>query len=88
LKKEASALRDEISFNKLEEQELKQNLTNILSHAQPQNHFKQLLEVQSLEIVRQKKLIGEYEKREKQCIRKWNTLLSENLNLQEKLGGV
>jgi hypothetical protein len=34
-----------------------------------------------------KRLIEEYEKREKQCSRKWNALLKENLSLQEKVNG-
>jgi hypothetical protein len=35
-----------------------------------------------------KRLIEEYDKREKQCTRKWNALLQENLAFQEKIAGV
>jgi hypothetical protein len=41
-----------------------------------------------MEIVKQRKLLHEYEKREKQCIRKWNALLGQNLGLQEQLNGL
>lgn len=34
-----------------------------------------------------KRIIEEYEKREKQCARKWTALLQENLSLQEKANG-
>lgn len=63
-------------------------MSNVLSHSQPQSHFKNLLETQAQEIVKQRKLLHEYEKREKQCIRKWNALLAQNLGLQEQLNGV
>ena len=51
-----------------------------------QSHFTNLLESQSKEMVRMKRMIEEFEKRERQCQRKWNSLLQENLTLQEKIG--
>ena len=48
------------------------------------NHFSNLLESQSTELCRLRQLLDEHEKREKQCQRKWNMLLKENLQLQQK----
>jgi len=42
-------------------------------------HFASLLENQSKEMCRLRRLLDEHEKRERQCQRKWNLLLSENL---------
>jgi len=49
------------------------------------SHFGNLLETQSKELCRMRRLIEEYDKRERQCQRKWNSLLQENLHLQEKV---
>ena len=48
------------------------------------SHFSNLLETQSQELCRMRRLLEEHEKREKQCSRKWNMLLKENLQLQQK----
>ena len=48
------------------------------------SHFSNLLETQSTELCRLRQLLDEHEKREKQCQRKWNMLLKENLQLQQK----
>jgi hypothetical protein len=49
------------------------------------NHFGNLLENQSKEVCRLKKMLEEHERRERLCQRKWNSLLQENLHLQEKV---
>ena len=49
------------------------------------NHFTSLLESQSKELTKLKRLIDEYNRREKQCQRKWNTLLRENMEMQQKM---
>ena len=61
--------------------DIKQNLSFAIQgqSQHQQNHFTNLLENQSKELVRMKRLIEEYDKREKQCTRKWNALLQENL---------
>jgi len=35
-----------------------------------------------------KKIIGEYEKRENECTKKWNELLNENILSSEKTAGL
>lgn len=35
-----------------------------------------------------KKIIGEYEKRENECSKKWNELLNENILNSEKIAGL
>lgn len=83
-------LREELVHKQNELNDLKANLslaiqsTSIGSQA---NHFTTLLESQSKEIVRMKRILEEYERREKQCSRKWQSLLQENLSLQEKTNG-
>lgn len=49
------------------------------------SHFGNLLENQTREVCRLKKIIEEYERRERVCQRKWTSLLQENLHLQEKV---
>lgn len=58
-------------------------MTLALQQTQGGSHFSTLLEQQSKELVRFKRILEEYEKREKQCSRKWTALLQENLLLQE-----
>ena len=87
LKRENEFLREEITQKQKEIVTLKNNIAMAIStSASPnaQSHLTNLLENQSKENVRLNRLIQEYEKKEKQCTRKWNALLQENLSLQEK----
>lgn len=63
---------------------LKQNVAQAVGGAQGGSHLTNLLENQAQENVRLQRLAQEYERREKLCTRKWNALLQENLQLQEK----
>jgi len=49
------------------------------------SHFKSFLEKQSKELAQARRLVEEYEGREKTCSRKWNSLLQENLLNVEKV---
>lgn len=89
LKGENEFLREEISQKQKEFQNLKNNLAMAIqtspSPSNVQNHLTNLLENQSQEVVRMSRLVQEFERKEKQCTRKWNTLLQENIQLTEKL---
>lgn len=88
LKRENDFLRDEIAQKQKEIVALKNNIAMAISttgSANVQSHLTNLLENQSKENVRLHRLIQEYDKKEKQCTRKWNALLQENLQLQEKV---
>ena len=49
------------------------------------NHFTSLLELQSKELSQLRHLVEEWQRREKHCQRKWNTLLRENMEMQKKM---
>ena len=49
------------------------------------NHFSSILESQSVEVCKLRRLLEEHQRRERTCQRKWNALLRENLNLQQKI---
>lgn len=89
LKGENEFLREEISQKQKEFQNLKNNLAMAIqtspSSSNVQSHLTNLLENQSQEVVRMSRLVQEFERKEKQCTRKWNTLLQENVQLTEKL---
>ncbi len=89
LKGENEFLREEISQKQKEFQNLKNNLAMAIqtspSPSNVQSHLTNLLENQSQEVVRMTRLVQEFERKEKQCTRKWNTLLQENIQLTEKL---
>ena len=51
------------------------------------NHFSSILESQSIELCKLRRLLEEHQRRERTCQRKWNALLRENLNLQQKING-
>eukprot|EP00347_Sterkiella_histriomuscorum_P018962 403343492 len=90
-KRECDFLREEIAQKVNELGDLKNNLSLSIQQTNAgnaANHFTNLLESQSKEIVRMKRVIEEFEKREKQCSRKWSALLQENLSLQEKQNGL
>ena len=63
-----------------------QSQTNPNSSSQSSaNHFSSILESQSLELCKLRRLIEEHTRRERTCQRKWNALLRENLTLQQKI---
>ena len=49
------------------------------------NHFSNILETQSRELCKLRRLVEEHQRRERCCQRKWNALLKENLQLQQKI---
>ena len=55
------------------------------TNSQDPNHFSNILETQSQELCKLRKLVDEHQRRERQCQRKWNALLKENLQLQQKI---
>lgn len=89
LKGENEFLREEIAHKHKEFTSLKSNLAMaIQTSASPSNvqsHLTNLLETQSQEVVRMTRLVQEFERKERQCTRKWNALLQENVQLTEKL---
>ena len=88
LRKEAELLREEVALKHGELSALKANLALAAQTAGGQaGHFAALLESQSREAVRLKRVLEECERREKQCARKWQQLLAENLALQERAKG-
>mmetsp|Transcript_696 Transcript_696/g.757 ORF Transcript_696/g.757 Transcript_696/m.757 type:complete len:132 (+) Transcript_696:43-438(+) len=89
LKNENEVLRDELVVRNKEMTEMKTNLSMSLQVAgsSSQSHLGNVLENQSQQLVRMRRLVEEFEKREKQCNRKWTALLQENQSLQEKLAG-
>ena len=46
---------------------------------EPSQHFSNILETQSHELCKLRRLVEEHQRRERQCQRKWNALLKENL---------
>ena len=48
-------------------------------------HFAKILEAQSNELCKLRRLLDEHQQRERTCQRKWNALLKENIQLQQKL---
>ena len=79
LKGENEFLREEITQKQKEFQNLKNNLAMAIqtspSSSNVQSHLTNLLETQSQEVVRMSRLVQEFERKEKQCTRKWNALL-------------
>lgn len=91
LKKQVAELTDELSVKQKYLEDLKQNMkvamqsiSNTDDHQQQSAIFANLLENLSQENVKSRRLIDELQKREGICQRKWNKLLQENLDLQEK----
>jgi hypothetical protein len=75
-------MREEIQAKQKEINDMKYNMSLAIQTAGSgniSNHFTNLLETQSKEIVRMKRTIEDFDKKEKQCTRKWNSLLQENL---------
>lgn len=64
---------------------LKEGIKHAMQTDNGSSHFGNLLENQSREVCRLKKMLEEHERRERVCQRKWNSLLQENLHLQEKV---
>jgi chromosome segregation ATPase len=91
LKRENEFLREEIAQKAKDFTNLKGNIAMAIQTSggpnNVQSHLTNLLENQSKENVRLSRLIQEYEKKDKLCTRKWNALLQENLQLQEKFNG-
>lgn len=63
------------------------SISNTQDNQQQSAIFSNLLENQSQENVKARRLIDELQKREGICQRKWNKLLQENLDLQDKVNG-
>ena len=80
LRRQNQRLQDELTGLK---EGIKKAIQN--SDKNQSNHFTSLLESQSQELTKLKRLIDEYNRREKQCQRKWNTLLRENMEMQQKM---
>ena len=57
------------------------------SQAASANHFSNILETQSQELCKLRRLVEEHQRRERCCQRKWNALLKENLQLQQRING-
>lgn len=87
LKHEIEVLRSENRAKTEEIGSLKEGIKQAMQqdNGTMSNHFGNLLENQSKEVCRLKKMLEEHERRERICQRKWNSLLQENLHLQEKV---
>ena len=87
LKHEVEVLRSENRAKTDEIQNLKEGIKQAMQQdsGTMSSHFGNLLENQSREVCRLKKMLEEHERRERVCQRKWNALLQENLHLQEKV---
>lgn len=92
LKRQTAELTDELAVKQKYLEDLKQNMklamksiNNSADHAQQSAIFANMLENLSLENVKNRRLIEEFQKRENLCQRKWNKLLQENLDLQDKV---
>ena len=90
LKRENEFLREEMTQKQKEITGFKNNIAMAIqtsASSNAQSHLTNLLENQSKDNVRLNRLIQEYERKEKQCTRKWTALLQENLSIQEKHSG-
>jgi hypothetical protein len=94
LKRQNSELTEDLALKQKYIDDLKQNMKMAMSRLSSSRDseqqtaiFSQLLENLSQENVRNRRVIDEFQKREGQCQRKWNKLLQENLDLQEKING-
>lgn len=87
MKHEVEVLRSENKAKTEEIGSLKEGIKQAMQqdNGTMSNHFGNLLENQSKEVCRLKKMLEEHERRERLCQRKWNSLLQENLHLQEKV---
>jgi DNA repair exonuclease SbcCD ATPase subunit len=52
------------------------------------SHYQNFLEQQAKELANAKKHLQEYENRNEECKRKWNQLIKENINKEEKVKGL
>ena len=94
LKRQNQELVDDLTMKQKYIDDLKANMKLAMSRLsqtsnseQQTSIFSQLLENLSQENVKNRRIIDEFQKREGQCQRKWNKLLQENLDLQEKING-
>lgn len=61
---------------------IKQVMQTDASGAPQSAHFAKILEAQSNELCKLRRLLDEHQLRERTCQRKWNALLKENIQLQ------
>lgn len=64
-----------------------QGISSTRDHEQQSAIFSSVLENLSQENVKSRRIIDELQKRENLCQRKWNKLLQENLDLQQRING-
>ena len=94
LKRQTQELVEELAVKQRYLNDLKQNMkmamqsiSNSSDHQQQSAIFSSILENLSQENVKNRRMIDELQKREGLCQRKWNKLLQENLDLQDKVNG-
>ena len=63
-------------------------MSQLLQKEESGAHYTAFFERQTQDLMYTKKIIGEYEKREQECGKKWNELLNENIMNGEKIQGL
>ncbi len=68
--------------------DLKKWVHQLLQKEESGSHYSAFFEQQTNDLMYAKKIIGEYEKWENECTKKWNELLNENILNSEKIAGL
>ena len=68
--------------------DLKRRVHSLLQKEEAGAHYTAFFERQTQDLMYAKKIIGEYDKWENECTKKWNELLNENILNSEKLAGL
>jgi hypothetical protein len=87
--KEIEILRQQVRDKEKQYQQLQSQLSTTLGIG-PNNkkHYETFIEEESKELIKCRNLISEYESRENICMKKWNTLLQENMANAHKIEGM